>query len=149
MTRPTPPPEQSPATGAATPAANACPRRIFLPTADTRLIALNADTGKMCEDFGDKGQVDLGVQHWHLRPRWLLLHLAARHHQRTWWSLAVTSPITSPPTNQAGVIRAFDVHTGKLVWNWDSGNPDEHHADCRRQDLHPQLAQHVVDVRRR
>ena len=39
--------------------ANVCPRRIFLPTADTRLIALNADTGKMCEDFGDKGQVDL------------------------------------------------------------------------------------------
>ncbi len=40
---------------------NQCPRRIFLPTADTRLIALNADTGKMCEDFGDKGQIDLGA----------------------------------------------------------------------------------------
>ena len=52
--------EQSP-TGSASPAAapNACPKRIFVPTADTRLIALNADTGKMCEDFGDKGQVDL------------------------------------------------------------------------------------------
>ncbi len=25
----------------------------------------------------------------------------------------------------SGVIRAFDVDTGALVWNWDSGNPDE------------------------
>ncbi|WP_444965457.1 hypothetical protein [Pseudomonas lini] len=22
-----------------------------------------------------------------------------------------------------GVVRAFDVHTGKLVWAWDLGNP--------------------------
>ncbi|BCQ64492.1 hypothetical protein PBOI14_62420 [Pseudomonas sp. Boi14] len=29
-------------------------------------------------------------------------------------------------TNEpSGVIRAFDVHDGHLVWNWDSGNPDE------------------------
>jgi len=26
---------------------------------------------------------------------------------------------------QSGVIRAYDVRTGALVWNWDSGNPDE------------------------
>jgi quinoprotein glucose dehydrogenase len=25
---------------------------------------------------------------------------------------------------QSGVIRAYDVNTGALVWNWDSGNPD-------------------------
>ncbi|MCE3520093.1 membrane-bound PQQ-dependent dehydrogenase, glucose/quinate/shikimate family, partial [Escherichia coli] len=25
---------------------------------------------------------------------------------------------------QSGVIRAFDINTGALVWNWDSGNPD-------------------------
>ncbi|EGH34592.1 glucose dehydrogenase, partial [Pseudomonas syringae pv. japonica str. M301072] len=25
----------------------------------------------------------------------------------------------------SGVIRAYDVHTGRLVWNWDSGNPEE------------------------
>ncbi|EPN02474.1 glucose dehydrogenase, partial [Pseudomonas syringae pv. actinidiae ICMP 19070] len=53
-------PAQSPAAPAAASATSSvCPRRIFLPTADTRLIALNADTGKMCEDFGNKGSVDL------------------------------------------------------------------------------------------
>ncbi|OPG74914.1 hypothetical protein B1218_35355, partial [Pseudomonas ogarae] len=25
----------------------------------------------------------------------------------------------------SGVIRAYDVHTGHLVWNWDSGNPHD------------------------
>ncbi|MFP3747799.1 membrane-bound PQQ-dependent dehydrogenase, glucose/quinate/shikimate family, partial [Achromobacter sp. SIMBA_011] len=24
---------------------------------------------------------------------------------------------------QSGVIRAFDVNSGALIWNWDSGNP--------------------------
>jgi len=26
---------------------------------------------------------------------------------------------------QSGVIRAFDARTGALLWNWDSGNPDQ------------------------
>ena len=28
-------------------------------------------------------------------------------------------------TDPSGVIRAYDVNTGELVWNWDSGNPAE------------------------
>src|SRR3546814_13822923 len=27
--------------------------------------------------------------------------------------------------SQSGVIRAYDVNTGELVWNWDSGNPTQ------------------------
>lgn len=26
---------------------------------------------------------------------------------------------------QSGVIRAFDIKTGALIWNWDSGNPEQ------------------------
>ncbi|MBZ4275787.1 hypothetical protein LAN30_24600, partial [Mycobacterium tuberculosis] len=37
----------------------ACSRRLFLPTIDARLIAIDADTGKLCESFGDRGIVDL------------------------------------------------------------------------------------------
>ena len=32
----------------------------------------------------------------------------------------------------SGVIRAFDIDTGALVWNWDSGNPGRDDADRRR-----------------
>ena len=37
----------------------ACRARIFLGTLDARLIAIDADTGKACRDFGSGGDVDL------------------------------------------------------------------------------------------
>ncbi|MFP3526353.1 membrane-bound PQQ-dependent dehydrogenase, glucose/quinate/shikimate family, partial [Pantoea sp. SIMBA_072] len=39
--------------------AQACPRRLYLPTADARLIAINADNGKVCEGFANQGVIDL------------------------------------------------------------------------------------------
>jgi quinoprotein glucose dehydrogenase len=36
-----------------------CKLRIFLGTLDARLIALDGETGKLCEDFGANGTVDL------------------------------------------------------------------------------------------
>src|SRR5580658_4071174 len=37
----------------------ACARRVFTGTLDARLLALDADTGRPCTDFGNNGQVDL------------------------------------------------------------------------------------------
>src|SRR5690606_12878445 len=34
-----------------------CPRKVLLPTNDGRLIAVNADNGSLCSDFGDGGQI--------------------------------------------------------------------------------------------
>src|SRR6266513_2179822 len=36
-----------------------CRRRVFTGTLDARLLALDAETGRPCDDFGDRGQVDL------------------------------------------------------------------------------------------
>ena len=104
--------------------AGSCPAKLFMPTADGRILALNPDTGAPCTDFGaGKGQIDL------------------------WANMPFVNPgsyySTSPPvvtatliivggtvldnvstTEPSGVIRAFDVNTGALVWNWDAGNPD-------------------------
>ena len=117
--------EQSP-TGSASPApvANACPKRIFVPTADTRLIALNADTGKMCEDFGDKGQVDLRANIGSFAPGG---YYSTSPPAVTKNLVVIGGHVTDNVSTDepSGVIRAFDVHTGKLVWNWDSGNPDD------------------------
>ncbi|AJP50745.1 glucose/quinate/shikimate family membrane-bound PQQ-dependent dehydrogenase [Pseudomonas simiae] len=117
--------EQSP-TGSASPAAapNACPKRIFVPTADTRLIALNADTGKMCEDFGDKGQVDLRANIGGFAPGG---YYSTSPPAVTKNLVVIGGHVTDNVSTDepSGVIRAFDVHTGKLVWNWDSGNPDD------------------------
>ncbi|MBF8747244.1 glucose/quinate/shikimate family membrane-bound PQQ-dependent dehydrogenase [Pseudomonas putida] len=112
--------EQSPSTAAD---ANACPRRLFLPTADTRLIALNADTGKVCEGFGNKGQIDLTTN---------IGTFAAGGYYST-SPPAVTKDLViigghvtdNVSTDEpSGVVRAYDVHDGHLVWNWDPGKPD-------------------------
>ena len=106
----------------ATPAV--CPKRIYVPTADTRLIALDADTGKMCEDFGNKGQVDLSSNiggftaggYYSTSPATVAggLVIIGGH---------VTDNVSTD--EPSGVVRAYDAITGKLVWNWDSGNPDD------------------------
>ena len=43
----------------------ACSKRIFSGTGDGRLIALDADSGKLCSDFGNKGQLDLNSFNYH------------------------------------------------------------------------------------
>jgi quinoprotein glucose dehydrogenase len=100
-----------------------CPRRIFLGTNDARMIALDADTGKLCDGFGDHGTIDLNL------------------------GMPVTTlgfyEVTSPPLVTAhvlivggsiidnysthvpsGVIRGYDIDTGKLIWAFDAGNAD-------------------------
>ncbi|EBN0460842.1 PQQ-binding-like beta-propeller repeat protein, partial [Salmonella enterica subsp. enterica serovar Dublin] len=109
----------------ATAAKNAahCKNRIFLPSSNSKLYALDAETGAVCEDFGDKGAIDLlhnmpAKQPGYLNPTsppvivgdiLIIGHSVNDNY-------AVESP--------SGVIRAYDVHTGKLLWNWDSGNAD-------------------------
>jgi quinoprotein glucose dehydrogenase len=95
-----------------------CRRRIFTGTLDARLLALDADSGRPCSDFGEHGQVDLtrGV---HIRDAGAYL-------------------VTSPPAvfgkivivgsaigdNRAaeverGVIRAYDAESGARLWSFD------------------------------
>ncbi|SDZ22267.1 glucose/quinate/shikimate family membrane-bound PQQ-dependent dehydrogenase [Pseudomonas sp. NFIX28] len=103
--------------------AASCPRRLFLPTADARLIALNADTGKVCEDFGNKGAVDLKAGIGPFTPGGYYSTSPAAITRNL---VIIGGHVTdNESTNEpSGVIRAFDVHDGHLVWNWDAGNPD-------------------------
>jgi quinoprotein glucose dehydrogenase len=98
----------------------ACRLRIFVGTLDARLVALDGATGKPCDDFGSHGQVDLNQE-------------AAT---QTEWTGGYQ--VTSPPAiyrdlvivgssiadnwrvdTGRGIVRAFDVRTGKLKWTWD------------------------------
>src|SRR5690606_11763245 len=49
----------SPVTPVALPAAGGCERRLLMNTIDARLVAINADNGEMCAEFGSAGVVDL------------------------------------------------------------------------------------------
>jgi quinoprotein glucose dehydrogenase len=101
----------------------ACHARIYAPTLDARLLALDAITGKPCADFGDHGAVNLlnGVR-------------SQFKEGDEWRNYLVTSPPaildgkvivgSSIGDNRAvleelGSVRAFDARSGKLVWSWD------------------------------
>lgn len=102
---------------------NPCPRRLFLPTADTRLIALNADTGQRCADFGEDGAVDLSTGIGAFRPGG---YYSTSPPAVTRERVIIGGHVTDNLSNDepSGVIRAYDVKSGRLLWNWDSGNPE-------------------------
>ena len=101
----------------------ACPRRIYAPTADATLIALNADTGEPCTGFGNRGVVDLKMNMGHVVPGFLNPTSPPAIGRR---SVIMAASVTDNDSTDepSGVIRGFDVDTGRLLWNWDSGQPD-------------------------
>ncbi len=118
--------EETTQQAAATPAEPAqpavCPRRLFLPTTDARLLAINADNGQLCDDFGDHGTVDLKVGMGEVKPGYYQqtsTPLVAGNLVVVGGRVADNFSTGEPP----GVVRAYDVHTGKLAWAWDPGNP--------------------------
>jgi len=99
-------------------AGKACALRIFLGTLDARLIALDGDTGKPCVDFGTNGEVDLTNEVKLRDPGDYQVTSAPAIYK----DLVITG--SSEGDNRAvtlerGIVRAFDVRTGKLRWTWD------------------------------
>lgn len=99
-----------------------CARRILFGTLDARLIALDADTGRTCEDFGRHGEVSLSVGMGTFRPG--LYYITSppiiTRGLVILGGLVQDGVSTGEPS---GVIRAFDVRSGRLAWAWDMGNP--------------------------
>ncbi|MBP2446793.1 glucose/quinate/shikimate family membrane-bound PQQ-dependent dehydrogenase [Rhizobium leguminosarum] len=100
-----------------------CAERVYLPTSDARLIALDAADGKVCRSFADQGVLHLETG---------MRYNPAGYYYSTSPPVAVAGKIivggavndNYSTEEQSGVIRAFDINTGALLWNWDSGNPD-------------------------
>ena len=101
-----------------------CRKRIFNATTDARLIAFDADTGKRCADFGQNGEVNLRDNMGEVRPHALMqtaAPLVAGNLVIVGGSVMDNGFNTGNPS---GVIRAYDVITGRLVWNFDPANPE-------------------------
>lgn len=101
----------------------ACSARIIEGTLDGRIIAVDADSGRPCANFGNNGQVDITLGMGEVPPGYV--------------------SITSPPAivrgvivtghqvldgqrrdAPSGVIQAYDAVTGKLRWAWDMDQPE-------------------------
>lgn len=100
------------------PSGKACAHRIFSGTLDGRLIALDGATGKPCDDFGDGGEINLreGLGE-HLKHEYAITSPPA-----ILGDLVITGAMVLDNRRSdgpGGVVRAFDVRSGKLVWFWD------------------------------
>jgi quinate dehydrogenase (quinone) len=113
-------PEQAASARAAGP--QACTRRIIATTVDARLVAVDAQTGQACTDFGDHGSVSLRIGMGG-QDQDLYFPTAAPTVVRDLivvGGLVWDNQKTGEPS---GVVRAFNAQTGQLAWAWDLGNP--------------------------
>ncbi len=96
-------------------------RRILFATLDARLICLEAGTGKKCTDFGTNGEVDLNEGTGSKPDSDSLNYLVTSPPAIVRDRVIVGSAIgdNRAVESERGMVRAFDVHTGALVWSWD------------------------------
>lgn len=95
-----------------------CKTRIFLGTADYRLIALDAKSGKPCTEFGDQGQVRMPIS----KPEIFTGEVLANSRPAIVNDVVVVGSTVAD--NQrveapSGRILAFDARTGQQLWEFD------------------------------
>lgn len=109
-----------------------CSKRILYGTRDAEFLALDANTGKLCADFGNGGKVDLKVgvpgadqfPYYPTTPPYIS------------GDMAVIGAMVSDNDSiyvPSGVVRAFNVRTGQLIWAWDPV-PENYKQQRRDQD---------------
>jgi quinoprotein glucose dehydrogenase len=93
------------------------PPRILFGTADGRLMALDAKTGKPVPGFGDNGTINLrnGLAEAYAAAAYSISSPPAIYHD-----LVIVGPSTQETVTRgpSGDPRAFDVRTGKPVWRF-------------------------------
>jgi quinoprotein glucose dehydrogenase len=104
-----------------------CARRIFLGTADSRLIALDAATGRPCRGFGENGEVriDPGPLDWPGEFQITSAPAIAGDVVIVGSAISDNRRVNAP----SGAVRAFDVRTGAPVWQFDPMNGAGRHAN--------------------
>ena len=100
-----------------------CLGRIFLPTNDGRMIALDAATGVPCESFGTHGEIDLRQGS---ETQTLGFYEGTSPAVVTDKVLVMGGSVIDNYSKHvpSGVIRGFDIYSGKLLWAFDAGNHD-------------------------
>ncbi|MEM6162190.1 membrane-bound PQQ-dependent dehydrogenase, glucose/quinate/shikimate family [Erwinia sp. P6884] len=97
-----------------------CPEKIISTTADARMVALNARTGKPCENFGDKGYVSLTNRMGKVPPGF---HFITSQPMVMKGKIVLGGWIYDNQTEgePSGVVRAYSETTGQPAWAWDLG----------------------------
>jgi quinoprotein glucose dehydrogenase len=101
-----------------------CAHRIFMGTMDGRLLAVDGATGQACKDFGVNGTVDLkaGLGE-HLEYEYSAHSPGAILGDKLIMGAMVLDRVHNDMPS--GVVRAFDVRSGKKLWHWDPIPPGQ------------------------
>ena len=96
---------------------DACNKRVLSGIGDGRLIAVDADTGRTCSDFGNNGQIDLNTFDYHGEGSISLTSAPAIYQD----VVIVGSTVLDGEWANApdGIVRGFDVRSGQELWNWN------------------------------
>ncbi|WP_240334250.1 pyrroloquinoline quinone-dependent dehydrogenase [Sphingobium estronivorans] len=106
-----------------------CSARIFAGTLDARLIALDAADGKPCPGFGNDGSVALRSGLGHVNSG----DIGVSSPPVIVGDKVVVGGRVADNMNvdiSAGVVRAYDVHDGRLVWAWNPIPPGRSDAEA-------------------
>ena len=105
-------------------AGRACQRIVYVGTMEGKIWAADADTGKVCDGFGEAGAVD--VNQWNtvnnvfplsqLQPPTVYKNLLFVGWAGKDWAFAKTPP---------GIVFALDAETGKLRWQFNPLTADQ------------------------
>ena len=108
----------------------ACATRILWGTLDARLLAVDAQTGQPCADFGENGQVFLEDGIGDTAPGWYSVTSAPTIVRGI---AVIGAQVKDGQAEDApsGVVRGFDAATGELAWAWDLGNPGNRGAPAQ------------------
>lgn len=104
-----------------------CAARIIGPTLDGRIIAVDAETGKLCSGFGTNGQIDMKTGMGEVddgmvassSPHTIINGVIVTNHQ-----VKDNLDLDAP----SGVIRGYSAETGALLWAWDMNARDTRSA---------------------
>jgi quinoprotein glucose dehydrogenase len=101
--------------------------RVFIATIDARLIALDAKTGELCQDFGDNGIVNLR-QGLRIGIRGYADYEETSPPAIVGRTVIVGSGIADNGATYmpSGEVRGFDAVTGAKKWTWDPIPQDPH-----------------------
>ncbi|HAD69466.1 MAG TPA: membrane-bound PQQ-dependent dehydrogenase, glucose/quinate/shikimate family, partial [Acinetobacter radioresistens] len=88
-----------------------CPRKVILPVNDGRLVAINADNGQRCTDFGENGEVNLQLYMPNAYPGG---YNPTSPPIVTGSTIIIAGSVTDNLSikEPSGVIRGYDVNTG-------------------------------------
>lgn len=122
-----------------------CSSRVFVATADSRLIALDARTGRSCPEFGNQGIVDLsrgmGLQETGLA--------SSTSGPAVIGDLVIVGQQVSDNQRRdapSGVVRAYQARTGEIRWAWDALRQGKAAIPLAAGDIYPRGTPNVWNI---